>query len=165
LIEAERSEKNHDLPSSSKSAQTGQLSLEPSISSDRNTLTNSASLSWDLLNSGGERHSPAPAQGKSQVADQRLRRAKQNAVLEVTQAYMKASVAKDIADKATNSSLKLKIASWCSTSRCKTAISPRAEGLQNEIDVVEMLIRFKSYGDEYSWPRTTQRAYGPGLAG
>ncbi|MBI9112373.1 TolC family protein [Maridesulfovibrio ferrireducens] len=100
MSNAEFSTQDWYTPSSSKSFQSGQQSLEPSISHDLETSTQSAELSWNLLNLAVDFQRTYQSENQLGMSKQQLKRVKQNLIVSVAQAYMRCAIAKDAAGRA-----------------------------------------------------------------
>lgn len=100
MSNAEFSTQDWYTPSSSKSFQSGQESLEPSISHDLETSTQSVELSWNLLNLAVDFQRTYQSEAQLGMSKQQLKRVKQNLIVSVIQAYMRCAIAKDAKGKA-----------------------------------------------------------------
>ena len=97
---AEFSTQDWYTPSSSKSFESGQESLEPSISHDLETSTQSAELSWNLLNLAVDFQRTFQSDAQLGMTKQQLKRVKQNLIVSVIQAYMRCAIAKEAKGRA-----------------------------------------------------------------
>ncbi len=149
MIDAEQSWKSQETPVSSKSYETRTTSVEPSISSDLHTSITNATLSWDLLNLAVNVYKWRAAGKQALAAGEVARRAKQNAILKVTESYYRAVVAADVAEKAASLIRKAEKRGAVIKKEVEEDILSKLDGLQNQVDIVEMRIRFQSYRDAH----------------
>ena len=150
IVDAERSFKDRNVPSFSRSARTGQQSLEPSISSEQLSGTNNVTLSWDLLNLTINIFRWRQGDNRADIAQRRLQRIKQNVALEVTQAYMRASVARELERKAGSLIKKAEERQQVLGKMMSGDLISKNEWLQSRIDMKEIMIRMRAYSDEYN---------------
>ncbi len=149
LINAERSQQDPYTPSSSRSFATGTQSLEPSVSQDLFKQTESLTLSWDLLNLATSVLQWRQAAHRTEIVETRLERIKQDIVLEITRAYMRGSVAKDMVDKARMLMERAKERQGYLDKMLAEDLISKNEWLQNRIDTNELLLQMQSYEEEY----------------
>ncbi|GAB6038495.1 hypothetical protein JCM15519_30540 [Fundidesulfovibrio butyratiphilus] len=149
LVEGDSSNKSWDVPSRSVSAYTHQESLEPSISTERLSRTANVTLSWDLLNLSVNMVRWRQAKDRVHIAGERLRRLKQDIVLSVTRAYLKAQVAKDAVQKATALLGDIDKRMVIINGQIESGLLSRLDGLQNRANLTEMALRLKTYSSEY----------------
>ncbi len=147
LLDTEQSWKSREIPSYSESFEERSESLEPSISSDLHTNIFNTTLSWDLLNLAVNVYKWRQAEKRSGSAEERLRRVRQDVVLNVTEAFMRAAVAKEAAERAASLIAKAEKRGEVLRREIRDDLVPVIDGLQNEIDVMEMRLRFESYED------------------
>ncbi|MBF0480318.1 MAG: TolC family protein [Desulfovibrionaceae bacterium] len=149
LIDADRSQKSWDVGSTSISLYTRQVSLEPSISSELNSFTYNAGLSWDLLNLGVNIVRWRQSEGRADIAAERLRRAKQDIALNVTRAYLKAAVSKDAASHAQALLDEGRKRREIIKKQIAEGTLSKVDGLQSDAGITEMMLRLKTYSSDY----------------
>ena len=149
LIDAERSQKSWEVASTSISYYTRQVSLEPSISSELNSTTANVGLSWDLLNLGVNIVRWRQNVGKAEIASERLRRAKQDIALNVTRAYLKAAVSKDAASHAQALLDEGRKRREIIKKQIAEGTLSKVDGLQSDVGITEMMLRLKTYSNDY----------------
>jgi outer membrane protein TolC len=149
LIDAEHSQKSWDVASTSVSIYSGQVSVEPSISSELVSNTYNVGLSWDLLNLGVNIVRWRQNVGKAEIASERLRRAKQDIALNVTRAYLKAAVAKDAASRAQALLDEGRKRHDIITKQIAEGTLSKVDGLQSDVGITEMMLRLKVYSNDY----------------
>jgi len=149
LVDAERSWKSQYVPSYSRSWSSGQVSLEPSISADLETRTENIGLSWDLVNLATSYFRYRQQDYRADIAGIRLKRVKQNVTLEVTQSYMRAAVAKEMMVKAQELIKRVQDRQVTLDKMKSDDLVSRNEWLINRIDLKEMLIRLRTFQDEF----------------
>jgi outer membrane protein TolC len=149
LIDAEHSQKSWDVASTSVSIYSGQVSVEPSISSELVSNTYNVGLSWDLLNLGVNIVRWRQNVGKAEAASERLRRTKQDIALNVTRAYLKAAVAKDAASRAQALLDEGRKRHDIITKQIAEGTLSKVDGLQSDVGITEMMLRLKVYSNDY----------------
>ncbi len=85
--------RNNESASSSISADTGVQSLEPSISRERSTRTEMLEANWDVLGSAINLYKSKSAIDRSIISEERLRKVKQNVIMDVHGAFFRAAMA------------------------------------------------------------------------
>lgn len=145
ILEFERSWKDRDVPSSSQNAQTGEQSLAPSISTDRTTMRESATMSWDLLNFGINYYRWRQSELRVGMSEERIRRVKQDLAMDVTRTYMQAVVAQEAADISRNMLGNLKKRLGEVRQQIKDRSLKEVEGLERESHFLGLTLRFKEH--------------------
>lgn len=149
ILLAERRVKSTHTPSSSTSWITRQQSLEPSFSEDLDQTMASAELSWDLLDLAQNVFRVQQEGMRSQIIEEQLRRIKQNVALEMTKAYMRAVVARDLIDDANQLLRMAKERQVEMDKMLAEQLVSRNDWLQNRIDIKEMMILLTSFEEEF----------------
>ena len=88
--------RNNDSGATSQSLLTGEQSLEPSTSQERDRSTSDLSLAWNLLDFGVSYASTQQAKNNIEVAKQRKRKTVQNIIQDVRYAYWRAVAAQEL---------------------------------------------------------------------
>ncbi len=83
--------RNNEQASSSISANTGVQSLESSISTDRTRRTNLLEANWAVLDSAINIYQSKSAVNRAAISEQRLRKVRQNIVMDVYSAFWRAA--------------------------------------------------------------------------
>ena len=83
--------RNNDAASTSVSSATGVVSLESSVSSDQTRQTNLLEANWALLDSAINIYKSKSAVNRAAVSEQRLRKVRQNIVMDVYSAFWRAA--------------------------------------------------------------------------
>ena len=149
IVSAERGQKSRDTPSSSESYLTGSQSLEPSISSERDIYTFSAELSWDLLNLGLGMLRWRQAGDSVSIAEQRLRRVKQNLIYDVSKAYSRAAVAKESSEQAAQMIQDLEERREVLHKNLEEKLMRKVVALENETRIMEATFALRKLLKEY----------------
>lgn len=144
---AEFSTQDWYTPSSSKSFESGQESLEPSISHDLETSTQSAELSWNLLNLAVDFQRTFQSDAQLGMTKQQLKRVKQNLIVSVIQAYMRCAIAKEAKGRASELIAQAE-------KRLQAILQDRAakaEKLKDSLNTELSIIRLKDSVRRYSY--------------
>ncbi len=143
ILDAERSKKSKHVPSRSENYVTKATSVEPSISSELKTEKESANLTWDLLNLTINIYRWEQAEYRAGMAGERLRRVRQDIVMDVTRVYMRAVVAMELLD--TTSALLSKVKNRLATinNQMQSNLVSEVEGLNNTAKLIDLQIRMK----------------------
>ena len=88
--------RSNDGASSSVSAETGVESLEPSISTDKSRFTSMLEANWNVVDAAINIYRSKSAVDRSIIAQERLRRVRQNVVGDVTLAFLRAAMAQEL---------------------------------------------------------------------
>ncbi len=129
--------------------ESGEESLEPSYSAEKTRRTFDVGLTWNLLDFGISYMRSRQAANREQIAEQRLRRVRQNLALEVTRVYWQAVTAREAAAEA---------------DRIAAQLADRLAGIDAEIEAqnlsrVEGLTRKATLLEQQEELRRYRRAY------
>ncbi len=149
ILNAERSWRDRDLPVESINAKTGQVSLAPSISSEKETRTESIELSWDILNFAVGYVSYRQSELDLEAAKAHIERVKQNLALDVTRAYMKAVAAKSVLGLAEDLKKKAQEKRAQLARQMDRNLVSEVEGLESDINLIKILIKIQEYKRAY----------------
>ena len=150
MINARYSHQNHETPRFSRNAETRAISLDPSVSSDLDQFNFSANLGWDLLNLSINYMALNQAKWGEASEAKRLERARQDIALKVTRAYVDAVVARDIAQRARDIIQRAQNRQDILDRQITMGLVSKRSGLQNAINISEMMIRLKGYDGEFN---------------
>ena len=100
MAEFDYNMRNKDVPVSAEDADTGRTTLPPSIMREKSEEQTRAYLAWDLLDFGVTYFRARQAFNRLSIQDERIRKAKQRLVLDVTMAYGQALVAEKAVEMA-----------------------------------------------------------------
>ncbi len=155
LAEAEISEKSRDVASKSINANTKAISLDPSISTDRDLQKGTATFTWNLLDFGVGYFRARQAANQAVIAAQRLERAKQKLILEVTRAYGQAVAARESALMARKLLARFRDRQNLALEQVQDSLVSAATGLRSEIKYIEGLIQLSEFESRYSNSRAS----------
>jgi outer membrane protein TolC len=150
LADAEISEKSRDVPSKSVNANTRAISLDPSISTDLDLQKAGATFTWNLLDFGVGYFRARQASNQAVMAGQRLERARQKLILEVTRAYGQAVSSREAALMARKLLSRFRERQNLALEQVQESLVSAATGLRSEIKYIEGLIQLSEFESRYS---------------
>ncbi|WP_320173974.1 TolC family protein [Maridesulfovibrio sp.] len=146
---AEFSTQDWYTPSSSKSWESGQQSLEPSISHDLETSTQSVELSWNLLNLAVDFQRTFQSKAQLGMSKQLLKRVKQNLIVSVIQAYMRCAIAKDAKDRADDLIARALKRQEIIIKQMKAGSQKKKDALNGQISIIKLRDSVRRYEYDY----------------
>lgn len=148
IADAERSWKDRHVPQSSESFASRQTSLEPSISSEKESAKETVELSWNLLNLAVNTARLSQAQDRRRMVEARYARARQNLALETARAYLRAVIAQEALALGQDLAGRARERQALIERQRKGKLVSAIESLQNEIDTLGLVQRLEVYEDE-----------------
>lgn len=144
-VNAEVSRRNREDAVSSQSIITGNESLEPSFSTEKTVNRQDFSLLWNILDFGISFYQSRQEESRVEVALQRLRRIRQNLILDVTEAYWQAMIAKETAATASELIKRIKKRLDIIGKQIESQMVSEVEGLELAVSLIEMEFRMEGF--------------------
>lgn len=145
MMNRESSRRNRFDAASSQSISTGQQSLEPSFSSEKEVDTLEFNATWNLLDFGISFFHARQQATRTEIARQRARRVQQNLALEVTSAYWRAVSAREAADAAEALTGNVEQRLALVRKEMDEQTRPQIEALKLETRLLELLDELQQY--------------------
>lgn len=146
---AESSRRNQFDAAASVSLESGNQSVEPSYSAEKERETWDLSATWDVLDFGISYFRARQQWEREQIAAERLRRARQNLAFEVTQAYWHAVAARDIAQQAAALNSDVQAMQTAIAEQIAQQTISEIDGLKRETTLLEQLADLAGYEQSY----------------
>lgn len=150
-ISGERSQRNRHIASSSVSIHSGNESLEPSYSTEKDSRKWDLSMAWNLLDFGISYFHARQEDDRFAIQQERVRRLRQNLALQVREAYWEAAVAKTVAVEAKHLVNRAKEQQTAVQARMEEETLSRREGLERCRKLLGLEMRLSRF--ETQWHR------------
>lgn len=154
MAQTEYSRRSKNIASSAESIETKQQTLEPSRSSEKHVRTREISLIWNLLDFGISYYRSRQATNEVSIAAERLRRVRQNLVLDVTRTYYECVVAREAAGMARSLVDRAKGRQQTLRKQVESKTVSQVSGLEHETRLIEMQIKLQAFEREYRAAKT-----------
>ena len=154
VARAESSHRSEEIASSAESLETKRESLEPSRSSEKEIRTGEIALIWNLLDFGISYYRSRQAAGQVSIAAERLRRVRQDLVLDVTRTYWECVVAREAAKMAQSLVERSQERQQALRKQIESKTVSQVSGLAHETKLIEMQIKLRGFKRQYQAAKT-----------